>query len=95
MKYKKYTGKVWYASGYQGSVVQPPYIIRFKNRWYRHSHYKCGKSCILDSFPYLDNGLNRVKNYLLKNYGKYKIHKIPRPMQISDIPEFLCEDNKE
>lgn len=86
MRFKIYEGVAWWTVGAQGGIVQPPYVMRWKNRWYRTLplHNPDGESVdeetkkFVYSQPILDFGVRRCLDYLES-----------RKMQFRDLPLFV------
>jgi len=73
-RYKIKNGCAQYTIGAQGGVFQPPYVIRYKNKWYRTeilNNLSVEQARSISAMPRLDYGVSRCTNYLIRTHKKF------------------------
>jgi hypothetical protein len=76
MKKMNKTGAAWYTPGSQQGIIQPPYVVRWRGRWYRtlplSQPVEAGPSMdaatrlAIESMPRLEMGVRRCLDYLIR-----------------------------
>jgi len=89
-------GADWWTIGAQGGVSQPPYVVRWRGRWYRTLHLKAAgdpaRTILADTLawvralPHLERGARRCMDYLTrtgKHFDDLPLLLIPPPSRPS------------